>query len=107
MDLTKANINDNPTKAIAEAYQELMQVQDPHELAQRARMFGFKGMSEKNRTRFFRNIDGIVSQTDHNPNPNSHTGPLHRLRGFLTNFILAGMGLSVNAGLRGGLRTQN
>jgi len=76
----------NPTNALQNAYQQLMVLQDPDELMDAAiqivQPLVGKGMSELNYQKFMQNIQGAARKG------------VAGLQGFLTNYILAGSGMS-------------
>lgn len=86
----------NPTSALQAQYQQLMTIQDPDELAQTAleivQPLVGSGMSEQNFRKFKINLQDAAQRG------------LVGLQGFLSNYILAGSGLSVGRGGRGGPR---
>lgn len=86
-DLSK--VGHNPTQAIEECYQVLMSYTDPAELHREAielvRKHG--GVSERNRKRFEATCDGLKDS-------------LAKLQAYVTNFMLAGCGMSVIGGGR-------
>lgn len=80
----------NPTKTITSHYAELMAEMDPAKLAADVLELVTKhgGIAPKNLMKV------KVALRD-------NAGNLDRLRSYVTNFMLAGMGMGVNAGSRG------
>lgn len=72
----------NPAHAIREQYQKLMGITDPNTLKEKAlELVGKGGISPKNAAKF----KNVLAKEDN----------LNRLRGYLTNFVLAADGLAV------------
>lgn len=84
IDLTKTE-TDNPSKAIERHYQELMAETDPRQLAADALDLALKAgnISEKNLRRFRLTLHQLGDD-------------LAKLQYYITNFMLAGAGLSIS-----------
>lgn len=84
VDLSKV-VTPNPTMNLQEAYQRLLQIQDPDQLVREALEVAAKdgSVSEKNFGKFARNLAAAKE------------GGVARVQGYITNFILAGCGLRV------------
>lgn len=83
----------NPTSALQAAYRDLMAIQDPQELMEKAintiKPLVGRGMSELNYKKFMQNIQGAAQKG------------VQEIQKFLSNYVLAGSGLSTGAGRRG------